>query len=1522
MARRSRRLFVGCTDGEIHCYDIASSSRLAKLPGHRAAVMSLSTKPDTEQLLSASADAVYLWDMVQYRQRRMLGSAPYGSSQAVFSPAGNLIAAASPAGQVMLWNAKSLHQILDFELPHGQQQQRFVASCLSISPDEKWLLVGCLCPALLLVYSLQQRKLHHALQLPEDMWTVVQAQFLPDSTSAAVLSGDGCITFVDVLGGSCLGQLQLSFPGSRASSFSVDPRASVLAAVCSDGLVRMYDLAVVRARQQQSQPGSLLVTKLQEQQLSQLPASSEQDLSTVASSSERATAIPSSSSTAKGVLADVVNLPASAQGCVRGKPAARQKDATVAGKLVLGTKLLNNPAMYLNRRKLQELLMVYGEFPARYRQLIWDHLLQLPHNTAAFTILQDQGVHEAFRGLPQQLSLPGSSSSSSTMVRLQACLSQLAHWCPLFGEAGFLPQFAFPFVKLMGSRSERTFELVASLLLNWCKGWFEFFPNPPLPMLRRVLLLVCHHDRELGSHLQQLGVPLLQHLWQQLSGAMSESLPQQKDWLAFWDHCVGAAAGPSFMYSMLASYLIAQRQLLLAVGNEQQLQTFLKSRPPVDIQKVAKHSYMLDQATPDYARVGLSSFKPLSVGSYPLFNEYPVGSVELQQLERRRIQEAEDALIRRRQVVAELERRSKQVAHDSAALTAQRQQLAALDAQRRAALRAIDDSLATAGARLDDRSKEEKLKQIRVVEEAYQTSLSSLRAEWQSELAALKAEVDHKRRLTAAALKARQEEEDIKALEFQAQQRLWALQQDELAAAGSSALQDAAAAQAVALAAEERRRAAQWQAEDNTRALKKQHDLSRRARLAAAAEQQAARQAAQGLLLEQEVKAQEELLKVEHQRRLRQLAEDEAELTAQQLQLLADRQAVVAAAGQAAIQEQVKAHRKEFQVAAERRAAALSAEREQLLRQVADVHSAAADIGSTARLSPARKQLAQLEETLRAADLEHQERVLDILKQLQKGQQKPHQHSAAGAAVSSDGAHGADSTNVPAATAMALPPMRTSSLQRRLAALREQLEWASSSPPPGAPAAAVHEMGLASTSAVPADEGSADLGAAAELLEPRSSQPDRRAALEAAYGEELDQQLRELRDRAAQVEAAVPTALTAGSPSVSGLTSSSAASPSAARVSRHSLGAAASVSSSLDLTAELEQLLAETEEVVQFNMAHHTTWQAGSMSQVQRSGQLSGPGLTGLSTATHSQRMPSVAAAGAGRGERLRPVMEDPPAAAAAAALERGGRGGRGHSHHLSEAATTAIPARTGLPEASTGGRGSRRTSRAALQPRLTSPPTLLSSSLDLADAGLEPLTHWGKAEKAAVTRLNDDDFSAELLGDIAAAAQSTSDSSGQHTSSSQPSSVSFDVPLHANKSLVETADGAGPAEELMLAGQSNQQPARRNDGVQESNSQSTVAPVAALDSPEASRASFSGLDSSGRVSAELQQSSSATSEELEQLLQQISMYEEHLLEEDSSTWLPRGTPVEAASVGTSVDSASLSWSQTLAGLANLLPKQ
>jgi hypothetical protein len=64
-----------------------------------------------------------------------------------------------------------------------------------------------------------------------------------------------------------------------------------------------------------------------------------------------------------------------------------------------------------------------------------------------------------------------------------------------------------------------------------------------------------------------------------------------------------------------------------------------------------KLAHQLHERTPDYARLGFSSLSVLPAGdTYPVFSEYPTGSVELQQLERQRIQEAEEALIRRRQV--------------------------------------------------------------------------------------------------------------------------------------------------------------------------------------------------------------------------------------------------------------------------------------------------------------------------------------------------------------------------------------------------------------------------------------------------------------------------------------------------------------------------------------------------------------------------------------------------------------------------------------------------------------------------------------------------------------------------------------------------------------------------------------------------------------------------------------------------------------------------------------------------------
>lgn len=59
------------------------------------------------------------------------------------------------------------------------------------------------------------------------------------------------------------------------------------------------------------------------------------------------------------------------------------------------------------------------------------------------------------------------------------------------GEASFLPDLVFPFVKLFAAagtatNTEMCFELLATLLTHWTRGWFERFPHPPLGVLNRL----------------------------------------------------------------------------------------------------------------------------------------------------------------------------------------------------------------------------------------------------------------------------------------------------------------------------------------------------------------------------------------------------------------------------------------------------------------------------------------------------------------------------------------------------------------------------------------------------------------------------------------------------------------------------------------------------------------------------------------------------------------------------------------------------------------------------------------------------------------------------------------------------------------------------------------------------------------------------------------------------------------------------------------------------------------------------
>lgn len=147
-----------------------------------------------------------------------------------------------------------------------------------------------------------------------------------------------------------------------------------------------------------------------------------------------------------------------------------------------------------------------------------ERLLQLPRNVAAYRALEDRGPHPAFDALCARLSQPapgsgGGACGPALAQRLRRTLSQLAHWCPLFGEGCAVhetthacsparrhvmlgcvpprtlrtashcappppraaaeseaaPRLAFPLVRLFAANSHGALEAVVSLLLGgWC----------------------------------------------------------------------------------------------------------------------------------------------------------------------------------------------------------------------------------------------------------------------------------------------------------------------------------------------------------------------------------------------------------------------------------------------------------------------------------------------------------------------------------------------------------------------------------------------------------------------------------------------------------------------------------------------------------------------------------------------------------------------------------------------------------------------------------------------------------------------------------------------------------------------------------------------------------------------------------------------------------------------------------------------------------------------------------------------
>ncbi|KAL3319147.1 TBC1 domain member 31 [Cichlidogyrus casuarinus] len=324
---------------------------------------------------------------------------------------------------------------------------------------------------------------------------------------------------------------------------------------------------------------------------------------------------------------------------------------------------------------------------------------------------------------------------AKAMRQLQTICSMLAHWTNLFGELDYLPLFAFPFVKLFQNHAMEAFEVMATVLCNWCGSWFEFFPNPPINVLCMIENMIAYMDKELYAHFVTIGLTTETYAWTLLQTAMSEVLALD-DWLALWDTLI--CYHPCFLLFAVAAFSLINRGRLLAIEDKEVFENFYCSLSSTNARSIVDRMHELNANIPKklHPRALLNAlnkgihdskkivdenqkklhFVPLPKGHYPVVGKYPKFIVDFQLKERERIREAEKDYHEQRKFAEELECQTRIKSDELNNWIRQQELIIKAECQRRGLIKQEEEKLNEQRKNLNAIVKGLKIKQLETIE--------------------------------------------------------------------------------------------------------------------------------------------------------------------------------------------------------------------------------------------------------------------------------------------------------------------------------------------------------------------------------------------------------------------------------------------------------------------------------------------------------------------------------------------------------------------------------------------------------------------------------------------------------------------------------------------------------------------------------------------------------------------------------------------------------------------------------------
>ncbi|XP_049710012.1 TBC1 domain family member 31 isoform X1 [Elephas maximus indicus] len=738
--RRRSEFLVALADYSIKCFDTVTKELVSWMRGHESSVFSISVHASGRYAITTSSDTAQLWDLDTFQRKRKLNiRQSVGIQKVFFLPLSNTILSCFKDNSIFAWECDTL--FCKYQLPAPPESSSVLYKVFAVTRDGRILAAGGKSNHLHL-WCLEAKQLFRIIQMPAKVRAIRHLEFLPDSFDAGshqvlgVLSQDGIMRFINIQ--TCKLLFEIGSLDEGISSSVISPHGRYVASIMENGSLNIYSVQALT--QEINKPPPPLVKVIEDLPKSKL----------------------NSSDLKMKVTSGRVRRPTKSR---ESKTQTRILKQDLTGNFENKENELSDG---LNKKRLQILLKGYGEYPTKYRMFIWRSLLQLPENHTAFSSLVDKGVHVAFLNLQKKYPI----KSRKLLRVLQRTLSALAHWSAIFSDTPYLPLLAFPFVKLFQNNQLICFEVVATLIINWCQHWFEYFPNPPINILSMIENVLAFHDKELLQHFVDHDITSQLYAWPLLETVFSEVLTRE-EWLKLFDNVF--SNHPSFLLMAVVAYNICSRAPLLNCNLKDDFEYFFHHRNNLDITVVIREVYHLADTTPAdiHPESMLDVFVALTKGQYPVFNQYPKFIVDYQTQERERIRNDELDYLRERQTVEDMQAEVDQQKAEDEAWYQKQELLRKAEETRREILFREEEKMLEQRQRLAAVKRELKRKEIHLQDAARRRFQKQQQDQREMELRRLDDEIERKVCMRDQEMATTAQDLEMRNLELESQKRLF-----------------------------------------------------------------------------------------------------------------------------------------------------------------------------------------------------------------------------------------------------------------------------------------------------------------------------------------------------------------------------------------------------------------------------------------------------------------------------------------------------------------------------------------------------------------------------------------------------------------------------------------------------------------------------------------------------------------------------------------------------------------------------